>query len=100
MGGFYFDKGVDMSKKIAFLFPGQGAQYVGMGRDFYEKYSSAKCLFDKADEVLGYSLSSLIFEGPSDKLTQTAYSQVAIFTMSMALLEVMQQVCPFLKPYA
>lgn len=87
-----------MSKRGAFLFPGQGSQYLGMGRDFYEKYPSARRVFDEADELLGYSLSTIIFEGPSEKLTQTKYSQVAIFVTSMALLTVFQELFPLLYP--
>jgi len=87
-----------MSKKGVFLFPGQGSQYLGMGRDFYEKYSAARQIFDQADEYLGYSLSTIIFEGPAEKLVQTKYSQVAIFVMSMALLAVLQETIPSFCP--
>ena len=58
--------------KIAFLFPGQGAQYVGMGKDLVESCSQAKAIFDKADKVLGFSLSRLCFEGPVEELSTLA----------------------------
>ena len=77
-----------MSKKIAFLFPGQGAQAVGMGKDLYDNYESAKKVYDKADEVLGKSISALCFEGPEDNLKQTINTQPCIVTTSIAALEV------------
>lgn len=70
--------------KIAFLFPGQGSQKVGMGRSFYEAVPQAKALFDEADEILGFSLSSLCFDGPEEELRQTENAQVALFTTSIA----------------
>lgn len=79
-----------MTKKIAFLFPGQGSQFVGMGRDLYSNYSSAKKVFDTADEVLGKSVSKLCFEGPEETLKQTANTQPAIVTMSIAALEALK----------
>jgi [acyl-carrier-protein] S-malonyltransferase len=85
-------------KKIAFLFPGQGAQYAGMGRDFYEAYSIARETFEEADDLLGRKLSSLIFHGPEQTLTETKNSQVAIYVASVALLRVLQHTFPQLKP--
>ncbi|MBF0619221.1 MAG: ACP S-malonyltransferase [Candidatus Omnitrophica bacterium] len=73
-------------KNIALVFPGQGAQKVGMGKDLYEKSVAAKAVFDKANEVLGVNLTQVIFEGPEEKLMTTAFCQPAIFTMSMAAL--------------
>jgi [acyl-carrier-protein] S-malonyltransferase len=81
---------VDQSK-LAFIFPGQGSQSVGMGKDIYGKYPIAKKIFDKADEVLGYSISSLCFEGPEDKLKLTENTQPAILTTSIALLKLLQE---------
>ncbi|WP_256761465.1 ACP S-malonyltransferase [Cohnella sp. WQ 127256] len=73
--------------KIAFVFPGQGAQAVGMGKDAYESSAAARLIFDQADEVLGYSISKLAFEGPEDELRQTANTQPALLATSIALLE-------------
>jgi len=87
-----------MSEKIAFIFPGQGAQYPSMGRDFYEKYPEAKAVFDRADEVLGRPFSKLIFEGPKEELTLTKNSQLAIFITSIAILEVFKAQNPGLRP--
>ena len=67
-----------------YLFAGQGAQYVGMGKDLYESFRESKEVFDKADEVLGFSLSELCFEGPREELTQTRNCQPAILTVSIA----------------
>lgn len=83
---------------IAFIFPGQGAQYVGMGKDFYETYPEAKKIFDEADSLLGYSLSSILFEGPENELTKTKYSQVAIYVDSCAILAVVGSRFPQLVP--
>ena len=70
--------------KIAFIFPGQGSQYVGMGRDLYETYPEAKALFDEADRILGFPLSRLCFEGPKEELGDTINTQPAILAMSVA----------------
>lgn len=84
--------------KIAYLFPGQGAQYVGMGKDFFDSFSIAKETFQEADDLLGENLSKIIFEGPEDILTQTKNSQVAIFVTSMAILRVVQKELSDLSP--
>ncbi|HEY4255088.1 MAG TPA: ACP S-malonyltransferase [Chlamydiales bacterium] len=81
-------------KKIAFLFPGQGAQYPGMGKDFAEHYASARNVFLEADDILSESLSRLIFDGPEELLTQTKNSQLAIFVMSVALLQTLREQLP------
>lgn len=73
--------------KVAFVFPGQGAQAVGMGRDIYESDAAAKSIFDRADDALGYSLSTLIFEGPDAELKITYHTQPALLTTSIAYLE-------------
>ncbi len=77
--------------QVGLLFPGQGAQKVGMGKDFYDTSAEAKALFQKADEILSLDLSQTIFEGPQEKLTSTAYSQPAIFTVSMAAFTILCQ---------
>ena len=79
-----------MTKKIAFVFPGQGSQSVGMGKDLYENNDSAKFIFDKADEVLGRSIKGICFDGPEDELKQTKNTQPAIVTMSIAALEALK----------
>lgn len=79
-------------QKIAYVFPGQGSQYVGMGYAFYQNFKSAKKIFEQADEILNYSLTELCFEGPLDKLSQTQYCQIAILTTSIACLEVLKEV--------
>jgi [acyl-carrier-protein] S-malonyltransferase len=79
---------------IAFLFPGQGSQSVGMGRDLFEKYSIARQTFEEADDALGYSLSQLCFEGPEDQLRLTEITQPAILTVSIAALRVLETQIP------
>lgn len=82
-----------MTKKVAFLFPGQGSQAVGMGKDLYENFESAKKVFDTADRVLGKSVSGLCFEGPEENLKQTVNTQPCIVTMSIAALEALKSEC-------
>jgi len=73
--------------KAAYVFPGQGSQWVGMGRDLYHNFDSAKAVFEQADEALSFPLSRLCFEGPEDELRQTINAQPAIVTVSFACLE-------------
>lgn len=84
--------------KSAFLFPGQGAQYSGMGKDFYDAFPAARATFQEADDLLSENLSKIIFEGPEPLLTQTRNSQVAIFVTSVAILRTIHQQFPDLKP--
>ena len=72
--------------KSFFVFSGQGAQTVGMGRDLYESSAAAKDIFDQADAALGWSISTICFDGPAEKLTESKYCQPAIYTMSCAAL--------------
>src|SRR3954462_8234333 len=76
---------------IAFLFPGQGSQAVGMGKDLFEKYPVARQTFEEADSALGYSLSQLCFEGPEEKLKLTEITQPAILTASVAAYRVLKE---------
>jgi len=76
--------------KTAFLFPGQGAQAAGMGKDVAEAYPAAAKIFQKANEIVGYDLAKLCFEGPAEKLNSTTISQPAIFATSAAILEVIK----------
>jgi [acyl-carrier-protein] S-malonyltransferase len=80
--------------KIAFIFPGQGSQAVGMGKELYDKYPMARQTFDEADEALGYKLSQVCFEGPEDQLRLTEITQPAILTVSIAALRVLERRFP------
>lgn len=79
-----------MTKKIAFLFPGQGSQAVGMGKDLYDNFESAKNVFDTADKVLSKNISTMCFKGPEDSLKQTINTQPSIVTMSIAAMEALK----------
>ncbi|HEU5348961.1 MAG TPA: ACP S-malonyltransferase, partial [Ktedonobacterales bacterium] len=80
-----------MSQRIAFVFPGQGSQMVGMGADIYQASPAARAVFDLADDALGFSLSSLCFEGPESALRETVNTQPAIVATSLALLAALQE---------
>lgn len=81
-------------EKVAFLFPGQASQKVGMGHELYETYPAAKEVFDEADRILGFSLSRLCFEGPEETLTNTVNAQPGVFTTSMACWRALESVAP------
>jgi len=82
--------GADRRDTVAFLFPGQGAQFVGMGRDVAEAYGAARAVYDQAGEILGFDVGRLCFEGPEEDLTSTAGSQPAIYVTSFAVLAAMR----------
>jgi len=88
------------TKSVAYVFPGQGSQSVGMGRDLYESYPAAREVFEQADERLGFSLSELCFEGPEDELRRTVNAQPALVTMSFACLKAAQETDKGLPPPA
>lgn len=77
--------------KRAFLFPGQGAQSVGMGKDIYEKYEVARKIYDEASKISGIDIKKICFEGPEEELNKTENTQIAILTTSLAMLEVLRQ---------
>jgi [acyl-carrier-protein] S-malonyltransferase len=78
----------------AFLFPGQGAQEVGMGRELAASLPAARAIFDRANEILGYDLAKICFEGPAEELDSTVRSQPALFVTSVAALEALKQKSP------
>jgi len=82
---------------LAFVFPGQGSQYAGMGKDFYENFPTAKEIFDRANETLQFDLTRLIFEG-GEELNKTVNTQPAILTVSFAIYSVLKELYPDLKP--
>jgi len=77
--------------KTAFLFPGQGSQFVGMAKDLYDNYNEIKQIYQTADEIMETSLSKICFDGPEEDLKQTKYTQPAIFVHSIAVLELLKQ---------
>ena len=91
--------GLKEMAKIAFIFPGQGSQEVGMGSDFHDHFDKAKALFDTANHILGYDLSRLCFEGPEEELRLTIHTQPALYVTSCVALAVLSDRIA-LKPYA
>ncbi len=88
------------ARKVAYVFPGQGAQAVGMGRGLHDSYPTARAIFEQADEALGFSLSRICFEGPEDELLKTINTQPALVTVSYAFLKVAQETGTGLPPPA
>lgn len=76
---------------IAFVFPGQGSQSVGMGKELYDNYPVAKAVFDEADKALGFSITDMCFNGPEEELRKTFNTQPAILTMSIACFRILQE---------
>jgi len=83
---------VSETKKVAYLFPGQGAQTIGMGKNLYDYFSSIRTLFEEADNAAGFSLSRICFEGPEEELRKTSIAQPALVAVSMACLRAAQEV--------
>ncbi len=77
--------------KIGFLFPGQGAQSVGMGKELYEKYDSVKKIYDEVHRITGIDIAKISFEGPEELLNKTQHTQLAVLTNSLAILEVLKE---------
>jgi len=86
------------NQKVAFLFPGQGSQYPGMGKDFFENFEIVRNTFEEADDLLKRNLSKIILEGPEELLTQTSNSQPAIYVFSAALTRLLHKNFPEIKP--
>ena len=80
-------QGIDPLSRVAFLFPGQGAQAVGMGQQLAKLLPAARALMDRAGEILGYDLAKLCYEGPADQLNTTIHSQPALYVTSLMALE-------------
>jgi [acyl-carrier-protein] S-malonyltransferase len=85
------EKPVSDTKKVAYVFPGQGAQVVGMGKDLYDSFDSIKILFKQADDAVGFPLTKVFFEGPEEELRKTSNAQPALVAVSIACLKAAQE---------
>ncbi len=88
------------NKRVAWVFPGQGSQYIGMGKELKDSYRVAHEVFEQANEAIGFDLAKVCFEGPEEKLRLTAYTQPAILTVSIAAWRVLRDQIPQVKPIA
>ena len=77
--------------KLRFLFPGQGAQSIGMGKDLYEKYDEVKQIYENVKKITGIDIAKISFEGPEEELNKTQNTQLAILTLSLAILEILRE---------
>jgi [acyl-carrier-protein] S-malonyltransferase len=87
-----------LPENTAFIFPGQGSQFIGMGKSLAERYPAARAVFAQADDLLGFSLSSLAWEGPEESLNDTINTQPALMVHSIAALRALQELTPGFKP--
>ena len=81
----------DSPSNVLFVFPGQGSQYLGMGKDLYDSHEAARAVYDEAGEVLGFDLAKLSFDGPEERLNRTRYTQPALLAHSTACLAVFRE---------
>ena len=85
--------------KTAMLFPGQGSQFIGMGKDLFETFPAVTALYEEADDILGFRISKLCFEGDADELTETRNAQPAILLHSLAVAQVMKDEAGAIAPW-